>query len=105
MPKLFSGTRGFVYPSLYEGFGLPVLEAMASGLPVAISNRSSLPEVALGAALIVEVEDVQTMVENIRVLLEDDQWWEAATRRSLKVAAQYSWETTAWKNGRVISFR
>ena len=70
---------------------------MASGLPVLISNRSSLPEVALGAALIVEAEDVQTMTENIRVLLEDDQWREAATRRSLEVAAQYSWETTARK--------
>lgn len=97
LPKLFSGARGFVYPSLYEGFGLPVLEAMASGLPVLISNRASLPEVALGAALIVEAEDVQTMTENIRVLLEDDRWGKTAIRRSLEVAAQYSWDTTARK--------
>ena len=95
LPLLFSGARGFVYPSLYEGFGLPVIEAMASGLPVLISNRSSLPEVALGAALIVEAEDVQAMTESIRVLLEDDQWRDVAAKRSLVVGAQYSWETTA----------
>jgi glycosyltransferase involved in cell wall biosynthesis len=94
---LFSGARGFVYPSLYEGFGLSVLEAMASGLPVLISNRASLPEVASGAALIVEAEDVQAMTENIRVMLDDNQWRGAASRQSLEVAKRYSWETTALK--------
>ena len=97
LPILFSGARGFVYPSLYEGFGLPVLEAMASGLPVLISNRASLPEVAAGAALIVEAEDIHAMTDNIRVLLEDDQWRGIAVGRSLKTVARYSWEATAQK--------
>ena len=95
LPQLFSSARGFVYPSLYEGFGLPVLEAMASGLPVLISNHASLPEVTSGAALIMEAEDIQAMTESIRVLLEDDRWRGEASRRSLEVASRYSWDTTA----------
>lgn len=104
LPILFAGARGFVYLSLYEGFGLPVLEAMASGLPVLISNRSSLPEIFSEAALIMDAEDIQTMIESIRVLLEDDHWRNIAAKRSLKVAAQYSWETTAQKTVAIYRF-
>lgn len=97
LPLLYSGARGFIYPSLYEGFGLPVLEAMASGLPTLISNRASLPEVASGAALVVEAEDVHAMAENIQRLFEDEAWRAASVKRALEVSAQYSWEETARK--------
>ena len=94
LPALFAGARGFLLPSLYEGFGLPVLEAMASGIPVLTSNSSSLAEVAQGAALLVEPEDVPAMTESIRIVLDDEGWRRAAVNRSRDVAARYSWETT-----------
>jgi glycosyltransferase involved in cell wall biosynthesis len=59
LPALYAGARLFVYPSSYEGFGLPVIEAMASGVPVVTSNRSCLPEIASGAAKLVDPDDVE----------------------------------------------
>jgi len=94
LPALFAGARGFLLPSLYEGFGLTVLEAMASGIPVLTSNGSSLAEVAQGAALLVEPEDVPAMTESIRIVLDDEGWRRAAVNRSRDVAARYSWEAT-----------
>ena len=95
LPVLFAGARGFVFPSLYEGFGLPLLEAMASGLPVLTSANSTLEEVAAGAALLVNPEDDDAIAVGIRRVLEDDAWRLAAGARSLAVAAQYSWDKTA----------
>ena len=95
LPVLFAGARGFVFPSLYEGFGLPLLEAMASGLPVLTSANSTLEEVAAGAALLVNPEDDDAIAVGIQRLLEDDAWRLAAGARSLAVAAQYSWDKTA----------
>jgi len=83
LPALFAGARGFLLPSLYEGFGLPVLEAMASGIPVLTSNDPTLAEVAQDAALLVEPEDVHAMTESIRVVLEDEA---LAKRRGQSIA-------------------
>ena len=77
LPLLFSGARLFTFPSLYEGFGLPVLEAMSSGVPVVCSN-SSLPEVAGKAALMSEPLDVETLTDNLRRGLEDEHWRSSA---------------------------
>ena len=71
LPSLYSGARLFVYPSLYEGFGLPVLEAMACGVSVITSNVSSLPEVAGGAAYLVDPDDVPGLAQAMEAILQD----------------------------------
>ena len=71
LPAIYAGAAMLVYPSLYEGFGLPLVEAMASGTPVITSNRSSMPEVVGNAGILVEPEDETMIAEAIRQLLED----------------------------------
>jgi glycosyltransferase involved in cell wall biosynthesis len=95
LPGLFAGARLFVFPSLYEGFGLPVLEAMASGVPVVTSNTSSLPEVAGDAAAMCDPLDVEALSRAIAVGLEDEAWRQAAIGKGLKRAAQFSWKRCA----------
>ncbi|MDN7913048.1 glycosyltransferase family 4 protein [Burkholderia cepacia] len=95
LPLLYAGARAFFFPSLYEGFGLPVLEAMSSGVPVLTSNCSSLPEVTDGAARLVEVSDRVHFIDAIQQTLLDDGWRTEAIKRGLAVAARYDWRTCA----------
>lgn len=95
LPLFFAGARLFVFPSLYEGFGLPVLEAMASGVPVVCSNSSSLPEVAGDAAAMCEPKDVDTLSSLIKAGLEDEQWRSNAKRKGLEHASSFSWQRCA----------
>ncbi len=92
LPALYAGARVFAFPSVYEGFGLPVLEALASGIPVVTSNRSSLPEVAGGAALLVDPDDVDALREGIHKALEDEPWRAKARALGLQVASAHTWE-------------
>ena len=95
LPILFSGARLFVFPSHYEGFGLPVLEAMASGVPVVCSNSSSLPEVAGGAALMCDALDVDKLTQLIAFGLEDESWRVGAVAKGLAQSSKFSWERCA----------
>jgi glycosyltransferase involved in cell wall biosynthesis len=95
LAALYRMASVFAFPSLYEGFGLPPLEAMASGTPVITSNVSSLPEVVGDAGIQVDPHDVDGLRDAIRLLSEDDERWEALRSAGLARAAQFSWERCA----------
>ena len=95
LPGLCAGAIAMVYPSLYEGFGLPPLEAMASGTPVLAGNRSSLPEVVGDAGLLVNPLDVEEIGEGICRLVEDATLREQLRQKGLHRAKQFSWDETA----------
>ena len=95
LPVLFAGARLFVFPSLYEGFGLPVLEAMASGVPVVCSNSSSLPEVVGDAAAMCDAHDADSLNQLISIGLEDEEWRSNAVAKGLRRAERFSWRRCA----------
>jgi glycosyltransferase involved in cell wall biosynthesis len=95
LAALYSGALGFVYPSLYEGFGIPVLEAQACGVPVMTSNNSSLPEVAGDAALLVDPTDVEAIAEAMRRLAADDALRAELVQRGFENVKRFSWEKCA----------
>jgi len=95
LPALYSGADLFVFPSLYEGFGLPPLEAMACGTPVVTSNTSSLPEVVGDAAITVDPYDVEALAEAMRRVLSDADLAHDLRQRGLERAARFSWDHAA----------
>jgi glycosyltransferase involved in cell wall biosynthesis len=92
LASLYRLAAVFVFPSLYEGFGLPPLEAMASGTPVVTSNVSSLPEVAGDAAVLVDPYDVAAITAGIKRVLTDPRLRAELVRRGLQRAREFSWE-------------
>jgi glycosyltransferase involved in cell wall biosynthesis/ubiquinone/menaquinone biosynthesis C-methylase UbiE len=92
---LYSAAKLFVYPSIYEGFGLPPLEAMACGAPVITSNTSALPEVVGDAALLIDPKDCKALYQAMQRVLADDALRLRMRQQSLARAALFSWERTA----------
>lgn len=95
LPALYSGARCFVYPSYFEGFGLPPLEAMKCGTAVVVGNKTSLPEVVGDAAESVDPFDVHAIAAGIRRVIEDDAWRATLEARGLERAKLFDWHQTA----------
>jgi glycosyltransferase involved in cell wall biosynthesis len=95
MPIIYSGAKMFVYPSLYEGFGLPPLEAMACGIPTICSNNSSLPEVVGDGAELVDAENADAISEAMLKISQDEEYGKKLAQRGLARVKQFSWRKTA----------
>lgn len=96
-PIIYNMAKLFVFPSLYEGFGIPVLEAMASSVPVIASNVSSLPEVAGNAVILVNPKDIEGIAKNIIKILSDDDLKNELVRKGHIQAQKFTWEASAEK--------
>jgi glycosyltransferase involved in cell wall biosynthesis len=92
---LYNGADVFVYPSLYEGFGMPVLEAMACGTPTVTSSVGSIPEVAGDAALLVDPNNTEAIAQTILNVVTDDSLRQRMIMRGFERAKRFSWASTA----------
>lgn len=99
--KYYNAADLFVYPSLYEGFGMPPLEAMACGTPVVTSNITSLPEVVADSAITIDPHDVDAFVDAMYNVLTDEKLREAMISKGLKRAQLFNWERSAEEMRRV----
>jgi alpha-1,3-rhamnosyl/mannosyltransferase len=95
LPILYSRAQLFVFPTLYEGFGLPVIEAMACGTAVACSNQSSLPEVGGDAAVYFNPANTEEITQSIITILKEEDLQTALQKQALQQAKKFTWEQTA----------
>lgn len=94
-PALYSSAAVFAFPSVYEGFGLPVLEAMACGTPVICSNTSSLPEVVGDAGLALDPQNVERWADSLQRVISDSRRREAMRAAGIQQASKFTWDRTA----------
>ena len=97
LPALYSGATVFVYPSFYEGFGMPPLEAMACGTPVITSNNSSLPEVVGEAGIMIDAKDTGALTKSIEKVIGSKKLQNEMVKKGIKQAIKFSWEESAKK--------
>ncbi len=102
LPRLMNQAIALVFPSLWEGFGLPVLEAMACGTPVITSNLSSLPEVAGDAALLIDPYNVGELAEVMIAVAEDRALWSKLHQAGLRRVKAFTWEATGRQTGEIL---
>jgi glycosyltransferase involved in cell wall biosynthesis len=102
LPALYSGAAAFINPSLYEGFGLTVLEAMACGTPVVASNTSALPEVFGDAPKLVDPQESNQLTEAMRMIIEDKAFANSLREKGFKKAEELSWEKSAAKTQEIL---
>lgn len=102
LPALYSGASVFVYPSFYEGFGMPPLEAMACGVPVITSNNSSLPEVVGTAGITIEAKDTSSLAKNIQRVITDKKLANKMKKDGLIQANKFSWTESAVKLKKIV---
>jgi glycosyltransferase involved in cell wall biosynthesis len=103
LPQLYANARAFVFPSLYEGFGLPVLEAFSCGCPVIASNTSSLPEIASDAACYFNADDADSIVQGIESVLSDPIYRENLIKKGYDRLKFFSWKKTALETKQVYT--
>ena len=102
LPAIISGAKLLTLPALYEGFGIPALEAMASGVPTVVSNLSSLPEVVGDAGVLVDPTSVDSIAGGLLKVLTDSNLREQMIVKGLERAKMFTWENTAKKTLEVI---
>ncbi|MDZ7664841.1 MAG: glycosyltransferase family 1 protein [Desulfotignum sp.] len=95
LKAVYTGAAALVYPSLYEGFGLPLLEAMACGCPVICSNTASMPEVVKDAALLIDPSSSDSLAHAIDTMVHDTRVRTALIQKGFVRAGQFTWEKTA----------